>query len=201
MNLGIRTLLASAFVVGLTLITFAADLPPGQSRELRMSLNDTFVITGREGWKIDVNRVLPLRLAEVYLLPKQGTDLSVALRFLCDTPDLAKFDTPEKMLSAVEADAQRKIPRSVEKTLEITRLDSAGRYGFYTTLTDAALADSPSIDPGHFRYLTQGMLRLSDDSALSFIIYTNDLNAKAYADSLDYIQSFAKPPANAATRP
>lgn len=179
----------------------AEELKPGESRELRMSLEDNFVVTGREGWKVDVSRVLMLRFGEVYITPQLGTDWSVALRFECDTPDLARLDTPEKMRVALDRWSQKSVPRAVEKTPTIERFEVQGRVGFRTTLTDAALAASGAVEPGQFRYRTQGIVRLSEDSALTFIIYANDLQGAGQREALGYIQSFVKPASGATTRP
>jgi hypothetical protein len=201
MSYRVRVFVAVFLATCWTFTCLAESIQPGESRELRMSLNDTFVVKGSDAWKTDVDRVLMLRFAEVYLLPKEGTEISVALRFLCDTPDLARFDTAGKMRAAVEAAAKMKTARAVEKSPEIRRLDVAGRYGFSVTLTDAAIAITPSPEPGQFRYVTQGMVRLSADSALSFVIYTNDLNSKAYTNAMSYIQGFVKPVIGATTQP
>lgn len=179
----------------------AEELKPGEVKELRMSLRDTFVVQGSDAWTVDVNRVLLLRFAEVYITPKQGSDWSLALRFLCDTPDLGRSDTPEKMRQRVEESARPKTPLALEKQPEIKRLDVGGRYGYFTTLTDAALSLQKDLQPGQFHYLTEGMLRLSDDSAVSFVIYYNEQGSPGYTRAMDYVKSFVKPMPGASTQP
>lgn len=177
------------------------ELKPGQTHALVMSLDDKFIIRGSETWSIAIGKELALDFGEVSIIPRQGTDFKLNLRFMCDTKDLARYDTPQKMKAATARYAKQFVAESVEKKADLVEMDVNGRYGFVTTLTDASLADVQTPASGEFKYLTIGMIRLSDDSALVFTLMTNDTKGKPHGDAMDYVKSFVKPAKGATTQP
>ena len=134
-----------------------------------------------------------LRFANVKVEPKQGDTFSLMLYFKCDTPDLAQFDSPAKIERTVKASSEKYLSGAVEKTIKLKKLAPNGRYGYYTVLTDASLAGNTKLEPGEFKYIIRGMIRLSEDSALAFSLMTNDLGSAEHKELVEYILSFAKP--------
>jgi hypothetical protein len=160
--------------------------------ELRMSLRDRFVVDDTADWKVVVNRQLMLRFAEVTVSPKDKDTFDLTLTFRCDTPDLARFDSPAKMKQAVEASVAKYRDGIVEKKPDLEELHNRGWYGFKTKVTDASLVGKKP-GAGEYRYMILGMIRLSDDSALGFRLVTNDPASEETTKLLDYINGFAKP--------
>jgi len=158
--------------------------------ELRMSLDDTFLVRETANWSINIEKQLTLRFADVRITPKQGYDFSMMLYFKCDTPDLAQFDTPEKMAETVRKSSQKYLPHTVEKSIELHPAGGTSTYGYLTVLTDRQLADKKNPIQGEYKYMTRGMIRLSKDSALGFSIMTNDVTSGEYKTLLDYVYSF-----------
>lgn len=180
---------AALIVMFLTSASFAAE---EKQHKLRMSLDDTFMVTETEDWKVEVQEELTMRFANVSVTPKEGSDFDLMLYFKCDTPDLAQFDSSEKIKKSVLASSQKYLPYTVEKELELKPLSVKGQFGCYTVITDAGLAGKEIIPEGEFLYLTRGMIRLSDDSTLGFSLMTNEIDTPEYQKLIDYIVSFTK---------
>ncbi|MEN6367829.1 MAG: hypothetical protein ABFC88_13555 [Thermoguttaceae bacterium] len=178
----------------LTVAVFVPSVSFGQSEkhELRMSLDDTFVVKESEKWSIAVEKLLELRFANVKILPKKNHSFSLMLYFKCDTSDLAQYDTPQKMERALKSSSEKYLSNAVETKVDIKKLTFKGRYGFSTVLTDKELANQTTIPAGQFKYITRGMIRLSPDSALGFSLMTNSLDSTEYKELMDYIASFVK---------
>jgi len=163
-----------------------ADTP----QEIRMSLGDSFRLEVPSDWKIEVERYLPLRFADVKLTPLRGYDFSMMLYFKCDTKDLAMFDTPEKIAESVKKSSESYLPHLIEKEIRLEPIPVKSTYGFYTILTDAEVARKSTYKSGEFKYLTRGMVRLSKDSALGFSLMTNDIDSESYTRLLQYVYGF-----------
>lgn len=166
----------------------------GDARKLTMSLDDVFYVANIDDWKIDVERELALRFADVHITSKRGYPFGMMLYFKCDTPDLAQFDSPEKIARSVRASSEKYLPNIVEKKIILEPVSIRGSYGSLAVLTDAEVARKTSPAPGEFKYLTRGMIRLSRDSALGFSIMTNDISSADYKRLLEYVYGFIKAP-------
>jgi hypothetical protein len=132
-----------------------------------------------------------LRFADVLITSKKGLPFSLSLYFKCDTPDLAQFDTPEKIKNSVLASSKQYLPGSLEKEITLKELKLRNGYGYYTVLTNAKLAKLAKVPPGEFKYITMGMIRVSEDTALGFSLMTND-RGKLHKEMLNYIVNFTK---------
>jgi hypothetical protein len=165
----------------------------GKTIEVTTDLEDVFRISETEQWNVKLERELKLRFADVRIDDKQGYPFSLMLYFKADTPDLAQFDTPQKMERAVRASSEKYLPGIVEKTITIQKIPVLSTYGFYTVLTDADVARKGNPGPREFKFLTRGMIRLSKNSALGFSLMSNDLDSASYRKLIDYVYSFAKP--------
>ena len=159
-----------------------------------MSVDDVFRVTDTAQWNVEVEKELMFRFADVKITSESGYPFSMMLYFKSDTPDLARFDTPEKIARSVRASSEPYLPHVVEKEIELQPVPVS--YGFFTVLTDAELAGESNIEPGQYRYLTRGMVRLSTDSALGFSIMTSDIDSPAYEQLLEYVYGFVKPGAD-----
>ena len=180
----------TGLLCALALVAGAAEFKQVQ---LRMSADDTFTVTETKTWAIKVERFLTLRHADVKVTPKVGADFSLMLYFKCDTADLANFDSAEKMKNVVLVTSQKFLPNCVEKTVQMQTINHRGRYGFYSILTDASLANETKVPEGKFKFITRGMVRLSTDSALGFSLMTNEVTSKDYQGLLNYILGFVQP--------
>lgn len=166
-------------------VAYADDTP-----ELRMTMNDVFRVTETPQWSVKVERLVTLRHADVSIRSKSGYPFSMMLYFKCDTPDIAQFDTPEKISRSVKASSEKYLQSSVEKKIKLQPVPVS--YGSYTVFTDADVVKKSTIPPGEYKYLTRGMVRLSKDSALGFSLMTNDVTSPDYQKMLDYIFGFVK---------
>lgn len=184
-----HTLARTTFLALAAISTFAWA---GKTVEVTTSLNDSFRIAETEQWNVKVERELMLRQADVRIDDKSGYPFGLMLYFKADTPDLAQFDTPEKMQRSVRESSEKYLPNIVEKTITVRAMPQASTYGFYTVLTDAEVAAKARPAVREFKFLTRGMLRLSKDSALGFSLMTNDIDSADYRKLFDYVGSFVK---------
>jgi hypothetical protein len=182
--------LSIAALCGAVLCASAADF---KSFVLKISADDTFTVAETREWAVKVERFATLRHADVRLTPRAGAAFSLQLFFKCDTPDLGRFDTAEKMKQVVLDSARKYLPTSVEKTVPLQPLNHRGRYGFFAVLTDARLAEVSKVPEGQFKFTTRGMVRLSTDTALGFCLLTNEVTSKDYKALLDYVLGFVQP--------
>ena len=161
--------------------------------ELRLTLDDTFKVEDTDDWKVTMKRNLTLRFADVAIHPKKSKSFSLMLFFKADTlsPRDPRFDTPERMKALVIDSSKDYLEDTVEKNIEIEEIHNKGWYGFKTTLTDASWVNKTPPE-GEFKYLTRGMIRLSEKTALGFSLMTNDIKSPETQTIMDYIYSFAK---------
>jgi len=179
----------------LILIMLVAGITLGKAKptELVMSLDDTFAVQDTADWKISVDKLLPLRFADVYVVPKGPKSFSLMLYFKCDMPDLANYDTPEKMKRALVDSSRKYLGGIVEKELVIEEIKYQGWFGFKTKFTDASLVGKKALAEDEFLYMVRGMIRLSKDSALGFSLMTNNLESEETKRVMNYVFSFVKP--------
>jgi len=157
-----------------------------------MSLGDEYVVQDTADIKIEVQRELTLRFADVKVTPRNDDSFNMMLYFKCDTEDLSEFDTPVKIQNSVIKSSRKYLPYVIEKDVKLVNIEWKGQYGSYCILTDSALASAQTIPPKQFKYLTRGIVRLSKDSALGFSLMTNEINSGKHHELLTYIQGFIK---------
>ena len=179
------------------LLLFVLISTPCLSKEhkeykLIMSLGDEYIVEETKDLKIEVQRQLTLRFADVKVTPKNDNSFNLMLYFKCDTEDLSEFDSPIKIQNSVIRSSREYLPYVIEEDVELINVNWKGQYGTYCILTDATLASAQKIPPNQFKYLTRGMVRLSKDSVLGFSLMTNEINSDKYNALLGYIQRFIK---------
>ncbi len=167
---------------------------PCLSKEFKflISLGDEYVIQETNDIKIEVERELILRFADVKVTPRNDDSFNMMLYFKCDTEDLSQFDNPTKIQNSVIRSSRKYLPYVIEKDVKLVNIDWKGQYGSYCILTDSTLASAKTIPPKQFKYLTRGMVRLSKDSVLGFSLMTNEINSGKHDELLSYIQGFIK---------
>lgn len=178
----------------------AQELPPGQGKELRLGTakQEIFQVQSTAEYRVNVERYLVLRFAQLKIAPRTSDDFDLMLRFVGDPPDMARFDTPEKMRRAVSYAARDLVALSQEKKTQLQEMKISGRFVCYATFTDAGLSSSPEAD-GQFRHITVGVLRLSDDTAMQFKLRSKERSQWDVA--LEYMRQFIRPTPVACTQP
>lgn len=171
----------------------AAEITSEEGKHiLRMSINDTFVVEEMEGWEVYVQRKRDLHFADVVVNPKKDKSFNMKLYYMRDTPDMAKFDSTDKVKKFVMSSSVQYMQQGVKKKVELKELTIKGWYGWYMVLPDAKLENKVNIPEGEFKYMTMGMIRLSSDSVLVFTIMTNELDTPEYRKLFDFACSFIK---------
>ena len=173
----------------------ALDTPPAQI-SYRISVDDMFTVIPKKGWKLYPKQELILRFGCVLIRGPKDV-FSLQLNFICDTPDLAKFDTPEKMQEIQKGSCVQFYAGSVERQMKIKyysrKFTPAGRFGYVARFTDKKYQGNTPVPPEEWKYITVGICRLSKDSVLGFSLLTNSIDDPAYVDLLDYIGAFVIP--------
>ena len=159
--------------------------------KITMSLDDRFTIKEHPNWEIKNDRYMALRLADISIFAKKGYAFDLKLYFKCDTKDLSKFNTPEKVKKSITDSSKQYLPYCVENKVILKKL-KVKRFGFYTQLTDKELIKKKKIPNGEYKYMTRGFYRVGNDSVLGFSLMTNDIDSKDYKQMLAYILSFEK---------
>jgi hypothetical protein len=98
-------------------------------------------------------------------------------------PDVPEA-TKETIRASVQSAADEAKADAVEQTIPILELAGAKGPGYYFSATDKA------PKPGEYKYLTQGMVKLSD-LTLTFTILTNDGQQQVVKDALEMVKSAA----------
>jgi hypothetical protein len=164
-----------------------------KSQALIMNAADRFTVADTAKWSVSVEKLQPLRFADVKVKPKKDSSFSLMLYFKSDTPDVAQLNSPEKIEQSVKRSSEQYLSGAVEKKIELKKLKANGGYGCYAVFTDAKLAQQTEIPKGQFKYVTRGMVRVSPYSALGFTLMSNDLDGPQYNEVFNYILSFVKP--------
>lgn len=187
----------NAFRLNILMVAlYSSTVLAGKTIEVRTDLEDVFLISETDQWNVKLERELTLRFADVRVEDKRGYPFSLMLYFKADTPDLAQFDTPEKVERSVRSSSEKYLSGAVEKEITIQKVPVSKTYGFYTVLTDADVANKPNPKPREFKFLTRGMVRLSKNSVLGFSLMTGDTDSENYRKLLDYVYRFVKSGAN-----
>jgi hypothetical protein len=87
-----------------------------------LSLSDSYEIKSTKKWNVEIIKSLPLRFINVYVTPKKDENFNLMLYFKCDTPDLAKFNTPEKMEKSIILSSSKYLPDITEKKISLKKL-------------------------------------------------------------------------------
>ena len=160
-----------------------------------IAMDETFEVAPRPGWTVYPQRELALRFWSLLVRGPEDR-FSLQLNFFCDTKDLSRFDTPEKMrrifrktmapMLAESLETQRKIP------VAMRTFAPRGRFGYAMRITDARYAEK--LPPQEeWKFLTSGLFRGGKDSALMFTLLTNSVDDAEYAELLDYVASLTIP--------
>ena len=161
----------------------------------QISVEETFEVVPRPGWTVYPQRELALRFWSLLIRGPEDR-FSLQLNFFCDTKDLARFDTPEKMRRALRRTMAPLLPGALETLRKspaaLRTFAPRGRFGFAMRITDAKYANrTPPAE--EWKFLTSGIFRCGRDSALLFTLMTNSIDDAEYAGLLDFVASLAIP--------
>lgn len=165
----------------------------GQTIEITTGRGEIFRIRETADFNVRLDRYEPLGFAEIGVDDKHGYPFRLRLHFKADPPRRGQFNSRKKMAKAVQEDAEKYLSATVEKSVALRKVPIRSTYGFYTVLTDAAVAGKAGHEPGEYRYMTRGMIRLSKNTAPGFSLMTNDVDSFHYRKMLNYVYSFVKP--------
>jgi len=155
-----------------------------------METEDTYEIKELEGFSVEVLDVLTLRFGNVRIEAKSG-QVELEMRLLCDTVDLAKYNTPEKIRKAVTWSSRRFASDSAERSVKLEEKETAGRFGARADFTDASL-EGKTVPEGEHRVVRVGMQSLSDNAVVAYFLYYNDSSDVQVQQAMDYMHSLIR---------
>jgi hypothetical protein len=139
----------------------------GEKKAFPLPDKSSLVLTIPPGWKDELKENQGSAPASIVLSPSNGTPFQVVVTPVARQTPGASVQTAIKMRQSVQQAADKVKPSAVEPYLSVEELPGAPAPGYYFSATDR------EPKPGEYKYLTQGMLLVSD-VVVSFSVLTND---------------------------
>jgi hypothetical protein len=167
-------------LVGFAFIAAAAE----KTSDRRYNLPDhgVFQMKVPASWKDEVKQPpndLPPTIA---LRPASGDQFLILILPIWKTKEDAPLLSEGDMQKMVQRAADNAQPNAVEKTLKIIELQGSSGRGYYFSATDKA------PEPGSYKFLTQGILKVGE-LAVTFTILTNNDKKDVESAALTMIKS------------
>jgi hypothetical protein len=161
-----KTLRGLAFLIlGLSLCA-AAAADDAVVRSYDLGAHGTLQLRLPAGWDEEVRRHPGDFPPTIVLSGFESTPFLIKITPLWSQPNAADFGSPDYLHDLVAKAAHAIEAQSVEGRLDLVRLGGA-QSGYYFSATDRA------PDPGDFKYLTQGAVRVGE-LVCTFTILTSD---------------------------
>jgi hypothetical protein len=184
-SISLRVLLLAAAAVSAPAAAFAAS-----PQTFELPDHGTLSLAVPEEWKAEL-RQPPNRLPPtITLSPRRGAPFQVLATAVWPIGATAGRVDDATIRSEVAAAARDAEPQSVERSLAVKELVGLNGRGFYFFATDKA------PNPGEYKYLTQGILRIGH-IGLAFTILTNDGQDGALQAALEMLRTASHEPGNA----
>jgi hypothetical protein len=143
-----------------------------------------------DGWVAELKQP-PNRLPPtITLKPRAGTQFVVLVTTVWPVGPSAKVPDEATIRSEVAGAAKGAASQSVEGVLPLQDIKGVDGQGFYFAATDKA------PNPGEYKYLTQGILRVGE-IGLAFTILTNDGQEAIVRAALDMLRAAGHRPTSA----
>jgi hypothetical protein len=162
-----RTIYARVLLSALVLIAASAVASGAAPQSYDLPDHGSLTLLVPEGWASEVKQP-PNRLPPtIGLKPRSGTPFEVRVTAGWSMGPTSKMPDEAKIRSEVAAAARAAASQSVEGVLPVQEIKGTHGEGLYFAATDRA------PNPGEYKYLTQGIIRVGDIS-LAFTVLTND---------------------------
>ena len=118
----------------------------------------------------------------ITLKPRSGTPFEVQITAVWSNSPASKLPDETAIRSEVAGAAKGAAPQSVEGDLPLQEIRGVNGRGYYFVATDRA------PNPGEYKYLTQGIIRVGEIS-LAFTVLTNDGQKAAVQAALEMLRT------------
>lgn len=164
MNRLIARLAIGAFFLSATAL---AQTSATSSRRYALPDHGHLVLPVPVDWEDRVGEAPNRMPPTIRFTPPSGESFKILITPIWPIPKDRPPQSGDEMRAGVERAAQGLKPRAVETELPIVEFPGRSGAGFYFSATDRA------PQPGEYKYLTQGIVRIGELS-VTFTILTND---------------------------
>jgi hypothetical protein len=172
----------SLIAAALLLSALAVSLAAGAANTYPLPQHGRFQMEVPLAWIDEVRQPQGEVPPTIVLRPKEGNGFEVLVTPIWrQRPDVPPA-TKEAVRQSVQRAADYRKSQAVESSLPLIEFAGASGPGFYFSATDK------TPGPGEYRYLTQGMLLVSELAVL-FTILTNDGQEQVKQQALDMLKS------------
>ena len=169
----------------------------GRTVFVQMGIEESFILKLKPDWRVFRRRSVDLCFEDFLVRgPKNTFDLS--MQFCYEDPDRLQYDTPEKQRKALLELTASLYDESCEKAQGkqpfIRDFSPAGRSGCALRLSSKrGGGKTPPPEAREGKFVTCGLFRIGENSALFFQLWTNTVDDAAYHELLDFIAALAIP--------
>ncbi len=180
-------------------LALSAENPDRDGRTVfvQMGIEESFIVKLKPDWRAIRRKSVDLCF-EDFLIKGPKNSFNLSMQFCYEDPELLQYDTPEKQRKALTELTASLYDESYEKTqgkpLFFRDFSPAGRCGFAVRLTSRRwIGKTPPPEEPEGKFATCGLLRIGENSALFFQLWTNTVDDAAYRELLDLIVALCIP--------
>ena len=173
----------SAFL-GLTMTLSAWAAP--QVIEVKIPNATNVKLSLSEPWQ-QSNVLASENVPYVELYSDKSKSVSLQLSFMEGKND--KFSTQSKLEKEMKAEMEKQyLPGSVEKKVNLEKLNSKNYMSTYAKFTDAHLAKSKDLNPPHYKYVSTGVLVIGKTIG-AFTLLSNSTESEEYKKMFKFLEN------------
>ena len=164
---------------------------------VQMGIEESFIVKLRPTWQVFRRKSVDLCF-EDFLIKGPGNSFNLTMQFCYEDPENLQYDTPKKQWQALRELTASLYAESYEKAqgvpLTPRAFAPAGRSGCAVRLTaDRWVGKTPPPEEPEGKFVTCGLFRIGENTALFFQLWTNAVDDAAYHELLDFIAALCIP--------
>ena len=169
----------------------------GRTVFVQMGIEESFIVKLKPGWRVFRRKAVDLCF-EDFLIRGENNSFNLSMQFCYEDPDFLQYDTPEKQRKALLELTSTLYDESYEKAQGkppfIRDFAPAGRCGCAVRLTSNRwVGKTPPPEDPEGKFVTCGLFRIGENSALFFQLWCNSVDDAAYYELLDMIVDLCIP--------
>lgn len=164
---------------------------------VQMGIEESFIVKLKPDWQVLRRRSVDLCF-EDFLIKGPKNSFNLSMQFCYEDPERLQYDTPKKQWTALKELTASLYAESYEKAqgkpLVPRAFAPGGRCGVALRLTSARwFGKTPPPEETEGKFVTCGLFRIGENSALFFQLWTNSVDDAAYHELLDFIVALTIP--------
>ena len=158
---------------------------------VQMGIEESFIVRLKPGWRAIRRKSVDLCF-EDFLIKGPENSFNLSMQFCYEDPEHLQYDTQKKQWQALKELTASLYAESYEKTQGIPHVPRSfspgGRCGVALRLTAKRwIGKMPPHEDPEGQYVTCGLFRIGENSALFFQLWTNTVDDAAYHELFDFI--------------